>query len=141
MRGPVPTPGAQSPTAEIDGVEPVAVRPDGELTELSATSLARLIRMRTVTAREVLEAHLARAAVTEPRIHAIVSWRQTDAREAADAIDARIAAAGPDEVLPPLLGVPCTIKESIAVAGSRTRPGSSRPPDAPRANTRQPCSA
>ena len=35
----------------------------------------------------------------------------------ADAADARIAAAEDPAALPPLLGVPCTIKESIALAG------------------------
>ncbi|MBO9533085.1 MAG: amidase [Solirubrobacteraceae bacterium] len=117
MRGAAPTPGAQSPTPVSHPAEPVPVVPTAELTEQSATTLARLIRTGEVTSREVLEAHLARAVVTEPRVHGIVAWRQTDAREAADAADARIAAAAPDEQLPPLLGVPCTIKESIAVAG------------------------
>ena len=35
----------------------------------------------------------------------------------AEAADERIAAAGPDDELPPFLGVPCTIKESIALRG------------------------
>lgn len=117
MRGAVPTPGGQSPSASLTPAGEAPAPPIGELTELSATALARLIRSGTVTSREVLEAHFARAAVTEPRVHGIVSWRQTDAREAADAADARIAAAAPDEPLPPLLGVPCTVKESIAVKG------------------------
>jgi fatty acid amide hydrolase 2 len=118
MRGPVPTPGAQSPAAVPVSAEQLApAPPSAELTELSATALARLIRSGAVSSREVLEAHFARASVTEPRVHGIVAWRQTDAREAADAADARIAAASPDEELPPLLGVPCTIKESIGVAG------------------------
>jgi fatty acid amide hydrolase 2 len=118
MRGPVPTPGGQSPSLlDEPKVEPAPALPTGELTELSATALARLIRGGAVSAREVLESHFARLAHTEPRVHGIVSWRQTDAREAADAADARIAAAAPDEELPPLLGVPCTIKESIGVAG------------------------
>lgn len=117
MRGPVPTPGAQSPTPLSELRAHAPEQPTAELTELSATALARLIRTQQVSSREVLEAHFARLAATEPRVHGIVGWRQTDAREAADAVDARIAAAAPDEPLPPLLGVPCTIKESIAVAG------------------------
>ncbi|MBJ7472552.1 MAG: amidase, partial [Solirubrobacteraceae bacterium] len=87
------------------------------LTEQSATELARMIRSHEVTAREVLEAHIARLRLTEPRVNAVVAYRYAAAREAADAADARIAAAGRDEILPPLLGVPCTIKESIGVAG------------------------
>jgi fatty acid amide hydrolase 2 len=87
------------------------------LTEKSGVELARMIRTREVTSRQVVEAHIARLALTEPHVHGIVAYRYTDAREAADAADARIAAAGPDEVLPPFLGVPCTIKESLAVEG------------------------
>jgi fatty acid amide hydrolase 2 len=118
MRGPVSTPGAETRKGPAPAPGSAAVSPaSGELTELSATTLAGLIRSGAVSSREVLEAHIARATVTEPRVHGIVAWRQTDAREAADAADARIAAAAPDEVLPPLLGVPCTIKESIGVAG------------------------
>ncbi len=118
MRGPAPTPGGQSPSAlDEPAVEPAPALPTGELTELSATALARLIRSGSVSSREVLESHLARLSLTESRVHGIVAWRQTDAREAADAADARIKAAAPDEPLPPLLGVPCTIKESIAVGG------------------------
>ncbi len=118
MRGPVPSPGGQSPSA-IDQpvVEASPTLPTGELTELSGTALAQLIRGGSVSAREVLESHLARLSHTEGRVHGVVAWRQTDAREAADAVDARLRAAAPDEPLPPLLGVPCTIKESIAVAG------------------------
>ena len=85
------------------------------LTERSATELAGMIRRREVTSRQVLEAHIDRLALTEPRVHGIVGYRYRDAREAADAADARIAAAAPEEELPPLLGVPCTIKESIGV--------------------------
>ncbi len=87
------------------------------LTERSALELAGMIRRGDVTSRQVVEAHIQRLALTEPKVHGIVGHRYTDAREAADAADARIAAAGPDEVLPPLLGVPCTVKESIGVAG------------------------
>jgi fatty acid amide hydrolase 2 len=85
-----------------------------ELTELSATELARAIRTRTVTAVEVLEAHLAVLKDLNPVHNAVVAERFDEARREAEAADARVAAGGP---LPPLLGVPCTIKESIAVQG------------------------
>ncbi len=87
------------------------------LTERSAVELAGMIRRGEVTSREVVEAHIDRLRLTEPRVRAIVAYRYTAAREAADAADARIAAAADDEELPPLLGVPCTIKESIGVEG------------------------
>ena len=43
--------------------------------------------------------------------------RFEQARAEADAADARVAEAADPAELPPLLGVPCTIKESFAVAG------------------------
>ncbi|GAB2932346.1 amidase [Rhodococcus aerolatus] len=49
--------------------------------------------------------------------NAVVATRYAAARAEADAADARVAAAAPDEVLPPLLGVPATVKELIAVEG------------------------
>lgn len=87
------------------------------LTERSAVELAAMIRRGEVTARTVLEEHLDRLAVSDSRVHGIVAHRYAEAREAADEADRIIAAADPGDELPPLLGVPCTIKESIAVAG------------------------
>ncbi len=48
-------------------------------------------------------------------LNAVVAERFEAARQEADAADARIQAG--EEDLPPLLGVPCTIKESIPVEG------------------------
>lgn len=95
----------------------LAMSPSVDLIACSAIELAGMIRRREVTAVDVLEAHIARLTVTEPKVHGIVAYRYVDARDAARAADARIAAAQPGEELPPLLGVPCTIKESIGVAG------------------------
>src|SRR5262245_24612470 len=82
----------------------------------SATSLARRIRDRQVSAREVVEAHIARAAEVNGRLNAIVEERYAAARAEADAADARVRGEPPAS-LPPLLGVPCTIKESFALEG------------------------
>jgi fatty acid amide hydrolase 2 len=87
------------------------------LTERSATSLARAIRSRETSAREVVDAHIAALEQTAPLINALACDRFDAARADADAADLRIAAAPVDERLPPLLGVPCTIKESIALHG------------------------
>jgi fatty acid amide hydrolase 2 len=87
------------------------------VTERSATSLARSIRAGEISSREVVDAHIALLEQVNPRINAVVVPRLEAAREEASAADARIARADPAEELPPLLGVPCTIKESIAVAG------------------------
>ena len=89
--------------------------PDAPLTQRSATGLARAIREREVSSREVVEAHIEVCERFQPRTGAIAVERFKAAREEADAADARISSGGRE--LPPLLGVPCTIKESFAVAG------------------------
>lgn len=87
------------------------------LTRRSATELARAIREREVTSREVVAAHVEVLRRTQPAVNAVAVDRYEAALADADAADARIAAAAPGDVLPPLLGVPCTIKESIELAG------------------------
>jgi len=89
---------------------------DPPLTQRSATALARAIREGEVSSREVIEAHIEVCKHYQPRTGAIAVERFDAARGEADAADARIASVGEGE-LPPLLGVPCTIKESIAVKG------------------------
>jgi fatty acid amide hydrolase 2 len=83
----------------------------------SATEIAAAIRAGRVSSRAVVDAHIELLERVNPTINAVVVERYAEARAEADAADARIAAADADEELPPLLGVPCTIKESIAVAG------------------------
>src|SRR6476659_9478229 len=84
------------------------------VTVRSATALARAIRDGELSAREVVEAHLAVLRRVNPLLNAVVAERVDGALADADAADARVAAGGE---LPPLLGVPCTIKESLALAG------------------------
>ena len=85
--------------------------PQPGITQRSAVVLASAIRSGEVGARdlEVLER-------AQPRINAIAAARYEEARHEADAVDVAVAAGGGGE-LPPLAGVPCTIKESIAVRG------------------------
>src|SRR5436190_685016 len=87
------------------------------LTERSATELAAAIRAGEVSAGEVVEAHLEVLERVNPTINAVVADRFDAARKEADAADARIAESTERKDLPPLLGVPCTIKESIGVRG------------------------
>lgn len=86
-----------------------------ELTQRSALELAAAIRSREVSSRDVVEAHIERLERVNPQINALVVERFTAAREEADAADSRVAAG--DDALPPLHGVPCTIKESFAFEG------------------------
>jgi Asp-tRNA(Asn)/Glu-tRNA(Gln) amidotransferase A subunit family amidase len=90
------------------------------LTERSALELAAAIRGRELKAREVVDAHIARLNAFAPRTNAIVADRFAEARAEADQADERIAAdagSGSADGLPALLGVPFTVKESIALAG------------------------
>jgi fatty acid amide hydrolase 2 len=94
-----------------------APRADGHLCELPALRLAALIRSRVVSPLEVLDAHLARIEAVNPRLNALVGERFADARREAASADARVRHAPDPDDLPPLLGVPCTIKEFVGVRG------------------------
>lgn len=91
-----------------------------ELWQLGALELADRIRRREVSSREVLEAHLARVDDCNGALNAIVRVLADEARVAADAADASLAA-GDD--IGRLHGVPCTVKENIDVAGTPTTQG------------------
>ncbi|MFC7447892.1 amidase [Rhodococcus daqingensis] len=86
------------------------------ITEASAVDLAGSIRAGSLSSREVVEAHIAVLERVNPSLNAVVVQRYDAARREADGVDARLSADGPDG-LPPLLGVPVTIKESLSVAG------------------------
>jgi fatty acid amide hydrolase 2 len=90
------------------------------LTERSAVALGDAIRRREVTASDVMEAHLAVLERAGTQLNAVVAERFEEARAEAQAIDQRIASSamrGQTVELPPLLGVPFTVKESIALEG------------------------
>ncbi|MEU4234661.1 amidase [Nonomuraea sp. NPDC026600] len=91
-----------------------------ELWELAAGELARLIGVREVSSREVVQAHLARIAEVNPYVNAITVVLDEQALEAADATDRALR----DGTAPgPLCGVPMTVKENVDVAGSATTLG------------------
>jgi fatty acid amide hydrolase 2 len=94
----------------------VTIAPATPLTERSATGLAAAIKAGEVTSREVVEAHIELLQRTGDRLNAIACDRFEAARRDADAADARLRDEGPD-ALPRFHGVPCTIKESIALVG------------------------
>lgn len=83
---------------------------------LSGSELARRIRTRQVGSEEVVAAHVEQLRRAQPRTHAVVRDRYDDALREAREADERLRREGP-EGLPPLHGVPCTIKESFAVTG------------------------
>jgi amidase len=92
-----------------------------ELWRLSASEVARLVRTRKVSAREVADAALQRLDSVNPRITAIVDCRPDLVREQADRVDSLLAR-GNDPG--PLAGVPVTVKINIDQAGFATTDGS-----------------
>lgn len=86
------------------------------LLQLSATRLAALIRGREVSALEVVEAHAARIRRVNPLLNAVVRDRFERARAEARIADEVVRTRDP-ALLPPFLGVPCTIKECFALTG------------------------
>lgn len=91
-----------------------------DLWRLSATELAAAIRSRQATSQQVVAAHLRRIAAVNPAVNAVVVVLAEQAQEAARAADAAVDAGGK---LPPLHGVPFTVKETIDVAGTPTTQG------------------
>ncbi len=81
-----------------------------DLWRWSATRLANAIREKSVSSREVVQAHLERIDAVNGAVNAITVVLADDALAAADAVG-------------PLHGVPITVKENIDVRGSATTQG------------------
>lgn len=92
----------------------VQAPPALDLLRASATELARAIASGETTSREVVDFHIARLERAQPRTNAVVADRYDLAREEAARADERVRAGGE---LPPLHGVPCTVKECFALEG------------------------
>ncbi|ASU83872.1 amidase [Nocardiopsis gilva YIM 90087] len=86
-----------------------------------ATDLARMLRRREVSAREVVRAHLDRIAAVNAEINAVVTLDAERAMEEAAQADARLAGGG---VVGPLHGIPVAVKDTHDTAGIRTTYGS-----------------
>jgi amidase len=85
----------------------------------TAVGIACAVRAGELTAREAVEAALARIAARDGRIGAFQVVRTEGALREADAVDQR-----PDRFSLPLAGVPIPIKDNIAVSGEPMRIGS-----------------
>ncbi|GHD61544.1 amidase [Thalassobaculum fulvum] len=87
---------------------------------LDAVELAERIRRREVSARQVMDAHLARMDAVNPQLNAVVLALPEQARAEADAADAALARG---DAVGPLHGVPVTIKVNTDQAGCPTDNG------------------
>jgi amidase len=110
-------PSPASPASAVSAPSPT------DLTAQSATTLARRIREREVSAVEVLEAHLGRIADWNPAVNALITIDAEGARRRAEAADRALERG---TVWGPLHGVPFTAKDQFATAGMRTTYGSPR---------------
>ena len=83
--------------------------------------MAAAVRTRRISARELLELHLARIDERNPELNAVVNLDADRARAGAAAADEHLARGGP---LGPLHGLPFAFKDTHAVAGWPTTYGS-----------------
>jgi len=97
-----------SPTTELDHFS-------------TARSMLTALRDREISARELLELHLARIASVNPVVNAVVSLDEERARAGAAAADETLASGRP---VGPLHGLPFAFKDTHAVGGWRTTYGS-----------------
>jgi amidase len=91
-----------------------------DLWQLDATDLARLIRNGQASAVEAVDSVLKRLHKVNPAINAVVRVYEDEARTAAETADAGRARG---HALPPLHGVPVTVKINVDVAGQPTDNG------------------
>jgi len=88
---------------------------------LSASELVRKLRDREISSRELLSHFGERRAAYNDALNAIVTVDDEAAQKVAAAADEQLA--GGDDDLPPLLGLPMTIKDAIATKGMRSTGG------------------
>lgn len=100
---------------QVGATRSFARHPEGVATA-SATELARAIRSGELSAREVVEGHI-EILRRRAQLGIVAEDRFDLALAEADEADQTIARAAATDSLPPLLGVPFTVKESIPVAG------------------------
>jgi len=91
---------------------------DTELCYTGAKKLARMIRMRKVSATEVMRAFIARIEQVNPAVNAIVTFLPEEALRKAKAFDRKGEHAGP------LAGLPIAHKDIVPTRGVRTTFGS-----------------
>jgi Asp-tRNA(Asn)/Glu-tRNA(Gln) amidotransferase A subunit family amidase len=89
---------------------------------LTLTQMTELIRARKLSPVELMDAHLKQIEKHNPAVNAFIRVLEEPAREAAKAAERFLANNGP--VLPPLHGIPVSIKDSFNMAGLPTTCGS-----------------
>jgi aspartyl-tRNA(Asn)/glutamyl-tRNA(Gln) amidotransferase subunit A len=85
-----------------------------DLTDLTLSEQAALLRRGECSSREIVDAHLARIEHLDPKLHAFTEVYAAEARQLADAADSARAA---DLPLGPLHGLPICIKDLCDIDG------------------------
>lgn len=91
-----------------------------DLWRLGVADLARAIREKKVSSREVVQSHLERIEAVNAKLNAVTVVLREEALQAADEADNALAQG---TARGPLHGVPVTIKENIDLTGSATSQG------------------
>lgn len=86
------------------------------LFQLGLTELSELYRTKQRDPVEVVEAHIQRIQTVNPMLNAVIADRFEAAREEAAEASRQFKRRGKRD-LPPLLGIPCTVKEFCGVEG------------------------
>jgi aspartyl-tRNA(Asn)/glutamyl-tRNA(Gln) amidotransferase subunit A len=89
----------------------------GDPADLTIAAAGAALRSGDLGAVELLDAVLARAAVTEAHLHAYLTLDRSGARAAAEAADRRFATGG---TLGPLDGIPVALKDNLCTRGVET---------------------
>jgi fatty acid amide hydrolase len=92
-------------------------------TQLGAAALAHAIATRLIRPSDAVEAHIARIQALQPSLNAVVFERFDLARSEAREADERVRVG---EKLPPLFGVPITLKDCLDLAGAPSTYGIER---------------
>src|SRR5512145_3492998 len=89
--------------------------------QTDALTLARQIRAKAVSPVAVVDAMLRRIEALQPTVNAFITVTADEARDAARRAEAAVMTGDP---LPPLHGVPFSVKDLLFTAGVRTTMGS-----------------
>jgi len=88
-----------------------------DLWKLTIHEAHALLKTRSLSARELLDAVEARVAAVEGTIHAYLTFCREDARAQADAADRRLRSG---EGVTPLTGIPIALKDNLCTTGVKT---------------------
>lgn len=87
------------------------------LIDLPIAQLTARLHEKSLKPSELVEAHIARIEQVNPAINALIEDCYDRARSEARAADETLAKCDDPQTLPPLFGIPCTIKEFFGVKG------------------------